>query len=73
LKNHRGALFEEIIQGKVVAVKNHPSRPHQNIMLFDFQGYIWVVPYVEDDAGIFLKTAYPSRVFTKRFKKGSLL
>ena len=70
LKEHRGALFEEIIQATVVAIKDHPGRPHQKLMLFDFQDYIWLVPYVENEQEIFLKTAYRSRKYTKRYREG---
>jgi hypothetical protein len=72
LKDHRGALFEEIVQAEIVAIKSHPNRSHQNMMLFNFQDYIWVVPYVENDSELFLKTAYRSRKYTKHFKKGDL-
>ena len=61
LKKVRGASFEEILQAKLVAVKRHPYKSHQNIMLFEHKGYIWVVPYVMDGEDIFLKTLYPSR------------
>ncbi len=43
LKKVRGVSFEEILEAKLVAVKKHPKRPHQNIMLFWHHGYIWVV------------------------------
>jgi len=70
LKEHRGFLFEEIVQGTVVAIKDHPGRPNQKLMLFDFQDYIWLVPYVENDQDIFLKTAYRGRKYTKRYREG---
>ena len=41
-------------------------------MLFKLKGYIWIVPYVEEKDYIFLKTLYPSRKFTKLYKKGEL-
>ena len=40
LKRTRGASFEEIIRSKLVAVKQHPGRAHQQIMLFEFKGYV---------------------------------
>ena len=70
LKRTRGVSFEEILQSKLVAVKKHPTREHQNIMLFERKGYIWVVPYVESEDAFFLKTLYPSRKYTKLFKRG---
>lgn len=72
LKRTRGASFEEIIQSKLVAVKRHPTKAHQNVMLFEYQGYIWVVPYVMSGDEVFLKTLYPSRKYTKRYRRGGL-
>ena len=71
LKRTRGVSFEEIIKGKLIAVKKHPRKEYQNIMLFEYKGYIWVVPFVEDGNEIFLKTLYPSRKYTKAYKKGN--
>jgi hypothetical protein len=70
LKRTRGAFFDEVIQGDFVGVVKHPKRPQQKIMLFELRGYIWVVPCVESEEEIFLKTAYPSRDYTARHRKG---
>ncbi|MDP2940502.1 MAG: toxin [Candidatus Omnitrophota bacterium] len=72
LKRTRGVSFEEIISSQLIAVKSHPKRSGQNIMLFKLKGYIWIVPYVEEKDYIFLKTLYPSRKFTKLYRKGEL-
>jgi hypothetical protein len=69
LKRTRGASFEEIITGKLIDVKVHPTRDSQQIMPFEYRSYIWVVPFVEADGHIFLKTMYPSRKYTKIYKK----
>ena len=60
LKKTRGVSFEEIIESKLVAVKRHPKRKNQKIMLFLYKRYIWVAPFTEDDKQIFLKTLFPS-------------
>lgn len=73
LKKERGASFEEIIQAKLIGVKKHPHRTHQNILLFEYKSYIWVVPYVAKGKAVFLKTLFPSRKYTKMWKKGHLL
>ena len=70
LKKTRGASFEEIIESKLLGVKQHPIRPHQNIMFFEHKGYVWVVPYVMHGDEIFLKTLYPSRKHTRLYRKG---
>ena len=72
LKRTRGASFEELVQSKLIAVKRHPAKAHQHVMLFDYQGYVWVVPYVISENEIFLKTLYPSRKYTKLYKRGAL-
>ena len=72
LTRKRGISFEEIIRAKLVSVKEHPSRSHQSILLFELGGYIWVVPYVRRGEEIFLKTLFPSRKYTKMWKRGEL-
>jgi hypothetical protein len=72
LKRIRGVSFEEIISTELVGVKRHPTRIGQNVLLFKYKGYIWIVPYVEEKDHIFLKTLYPSRKFTKLYRKGEL-
>ena len=72
LRRTRGASFEDIVQAKLVAVKRHPHKVHQHIILFEYRGYIWVVPYVETEEGIFLKTLYPSRKYTALYRRGRL-
>lgn len=72
LKKTRGVSFEDIIGARLIAVKKHPKREKQNIMLFKFKRYIWIVPYAEDKENIFLKTLYPSRKYTKLYKEGKL-
>ena len=72
LKRTRKVSFEEIISAQLVSIKKHPKRAGQNIMLFKYKGYIWIVPYVEEKDYIFLKTLYPSRKFTKLYRKGEL-
>ena len=72
LKRTRGASFEDLVQSKLLAVKRHPAKVHQNIMLFEYRGYVWVVPYVADEDEVFLKTLYPSRKYTKLHRKGGL-
>ena len=72
LKRTRGASFEELVQSKLIAVKRHPARAHQNVMLFAYRGYVWVVPYVISENEIFLKTLSPSRKYTKLYTRGAL-
>ena len=73
LKRTRGVSFEEILQGELIRIKKHHNKKHQNIMLFKYKRYLWLVPYViEKNGDIFLKTLYPSRKYTKMFKEEKL-
>ena len=72
LKKTRGVSFEEILGTKLIAVKRNPKRKKQKIMLFLYKKYVWVVPFVENDKEIFLKTLFPSRQYTKLYKEGKI-
>ena len=72
LKKTRGMSFDEITKAKLIKIKEHPNKAEQRLLLFETRGYIWVVPCVIKEGGIFLKTLYPSRKYTKMFKRGEL-
>jgi hypothetical protein len=71
LKRTRGVSFEEIIHAKFLGIEKHPNRGDQRIFVFEYKGYIWAVPFVFGEEGIFLKTIYPSRKFKKIYKERS--
>jgi uncharacterized DUF497 family protein len=77
LRVERGVGFEDIQaaieEGKTLADIDHPLKsryPNQKVFIVEFNGYAYVVPYVEDDTKIFLKTIYPSRKMTKKYLSG---
>ena len=78
LKATRGIGFDEVIQhltsGDLLAEKMHPnkSRSHQRLYIVKIESYAYVVPFIinEQKEEVFLKTAYPSRRFTKLYIKG---
>jgi hypothetical protein len=70
LKLTRRISFKEIIHAKLLDVIDHPSRNDQKILICEYKKYMWVVPFVFEKKGIFLKTIYPSRKFKKFYKKG---
>ena len=72
LKLERGVSFEEIVQAELVCVLAHLSRHNQKLLLFLYQEYIWVAPCVVAGDDVFLKTAFPSRKYTKMFGRGDL-
>ncbi len=43
---------------------------HQKQFIIEMNRYIYVVPFVEDDEKIYLKTIIPSRKLTKKFLSG---
>lgn len=70
LKKTRGVSFEEIIKGRLIDIISHPLRKHQKVLVYEWRGYFWAVPYVEEGDIVFLKTIYPSRKLMKIYKKG---
>jgi uncharacterized DUF497 family protein len=74
LQLQRGISFELILdlieKEKIVARLSHPNQtkyPNQEIFLFEIDGYIWYVPFVENENELFLKTIIPSRKYTKNY------
>jgi len=74
LKRERGISFEEIVlcinDGQIVKVLEHPNTehyPNQLLYLIELKNYIYVVPFVEREEEIFLKTIFPSRHYTKQY------
>ena len=67
--------FEDCIlavqEGRLLDDIPNPSSafPHQRIFIFEFGGYAYAAPYVQDDDGIFLKTIYPSRLYNLIYLK----
>ncbi len=70
LKKERGVTFDDIVAGKFLGIEKNPSRDNQWLMIFEVGAYVWVVPYVEAGDHYFLKTAFPSRKYTKSYLKG---
>lgn len=74
LKAARGISFEEIVLniqlGNEVDIFEHPNQidyPGQKISAVLIEGYIYLVPFVENDHELFLKTIIPSRKATKQY------
>ena len=70
----RDKSFEEVIffieNGGLLDEIAHPNRtsyPNQQMFVVAIDGYVYLIPYVENDEEIFLKTIIPSRKFTKRY------
>lgn len=71
LKQERGISFEEIAylieSGRLIGIEENPGHPNQKMFILEIENYAVIVPYVENDDEIFLKTAFPSRKYTKKY------
>ena len=74
LIEERGMSFDvieaAIADGNLLDVREHPNKeryPNQRIFVVRVEEYVFLVPFVEDEASIFLKTIYPSRKATKKY------
>ena len=77
LKKNRGISFEEVAilieAEKIISVENNQSRDNQKIYIVEIDNYAVVVPFVETEKEIFLKTIFLSRKFTKKYGLGQRL
>jgi len=71
LKCKRGLSFEEIAylieSGQILGIEENPGHSNQKIYIIEVDQYAVVVPFVETEEDIFLKTAFPSRKYSKYF------
>ena len=71
LKRERGISFEEIAylieSEQIIGIEENPGRSNQKLYILEIDNYAIVVPFVENDTEIFLKTAFPSRKYAKRY------
>jgi len=74
LKESRGICFEDVIfhieKGDILDDYQHPNQQiyrGQRIMVVGIGNYAYLVPYVENDEELFLKTIIPSRKATDKY------
>jgi uncharacterized DUF497 family protein len=74
LKHERGVSFEQVVfcieKGKLLDIIEHPNQEKykgQWCYVVDLENYVFIVPYVESEESIFLKTIFPSRKYTKMY------
>ena len=77
LKRERGVAFEDAIfhltHDGLLDTIEHPNQeqyPDQRLFIVNVDGYAYIVPFVEDEDVIFLKTIIPSRKMTKLYLGG---
>ncbi len=74
LIEERGISFEMVVfsiqSGGLLDDMVHPntdSYAHQRLFVVAIEAYVYLVPYVESETDIFLKTIIPSRKATKHY------
>ena len=74
LKDERHVSFEEVVyyieRGDVLDILEHPNRERyggQRIFVVKINNYVYLVPFVETDREMFLKTIIPSRKATRDY------
>jgi len=77
LLHERGITFEQVIAlieaGEVIDVLENPNQdtyPGQWIYVVNVDGYCYLVPFVQKEGILFLKTIIPSRKATRNYLKG---
>ena len=72
LKESRGICFEDVVyyieKGDILDDYLHPNQKKyqgQRIMVIGINNYAYLVPYIENEEEIFLKTIIPSRKATE--------
>lgn len=78
LREERQVSFEDVVfyieQGFLLDILEHPNQEKykgQKIFVLQMDDYVYLVPFLEDDHEIFLKTIIPSRKATKKYLKGN--
>ena len=73
----RGVSFERVAflieNNGLLDIVQHPNSekyPRQMMFIVEIDDYAWLVPFVESEDDIFLKTAIPSRKATKKYLGG---
>jgi uncharacterized DUF497 family protein len=74
LRAERGISFESIVvaieSGNLLDILAHPNQPRyprQRVLVVSFDGYVYLVPFVEEEDYFFLKTVIPSRKATRNY------
>ena len=77
LKAEREVSFEEVVfyieRGQLLDIVEHPNQERyggQRIFIVEIRDYAYLVPFVETEREIFLKTVIPSRKATKDYLRG---
>ena len=76
LKRERGISFEQVVlhieQGDLLDIWEYPNLlryPGQRILIVRLEEYVYLVPCLEMEDGVVLKTIIPSRKLTKQYAR----
>ena len=74
LKAQRGVSFDEIVfhieRGDVLDILEHPNQERyegQGVFVVQLENYVYLVPFLEEEEQVVLKTIIPSRKATKKY------
>jgi hypothetical protein len=77
LQAERSVSFEEVVfyieRGQLLDIVEHPNQEKyggQRIFIVEIRDYAYLVPFVETEDEIFLKTVIPSRKATRMYLRG---
>lgn len=77
LRSERNITFEEIVfclmRGGLLDIIEHPNSkkyPEQRVFIVNVEDYVYLVPFVETEECVFLKTIIPSRKMTRKYLGG---
>ena len=74
LKREREISFEDVVlaieNNQVLDIVEHSNKkryPNQKVFIINVNRYAYLVPFIEDEGKIFLKTIIPSRKATRKY------
>ena len=77
LRTERGVSFEDVVfhimAGDILDTFDHPNQeryPGQQLHVIVIEEYVYLIPFVETEEEVFLKTIIPSRKATKKYLGG---
>lgn len=77
LKRERNVSFEEIVfhieRGDLLDIVEHLNQKRyqgQRLFIVNIDNYGYLVPFIESEEEVFLKTIIPSRKATKKYLRG---
>ncbi|MBI5748066.1 MAG: BrnT family toxin [Nitrospinae bacterium] len=77
LKRERNISFEEVVfhiqRGDLLDIVEHPNQEKyrgQHIFVVTIKNYVYLVPFIETEDEVFLKTIIPNSKVTKKYLRG---